>query len=40
MERGPAEDMRAYRRTAAASVVSAIAGAFAAGALALLANYI
>ncbi len=40
MERAPAEDMKAYRRTAAATAVSAIVGAFAAGALAWLANYI
>ena len=40
IERAPAEDMKAYRRTATATAVSAIAGAFAAGALAWLANYI
>ena len=40
IERAPAEDMKAYRRTATATAVSAIAGAFAAGALTWLANYI
>lgn len=40
MERAPAEDLKAYRRTAAVAVVSTIAGASAAGLLAVIANYI
>ena len=40
MERAPADDMRAYRRTAVTSIVSAVAGAMATGVLVLVANYI
>ncbi len=40
MERAPAEDLKAYRRTAAASIISAIAGAAAAGILAMAVNFI
>ena len=40
MERAPAEDLKAYRRTAAASVISAVAGAIVAGFLAAAVNFI
>lgn len=40
MERLPAEDMKGYRRTAAAAVISVLAGALAAGGAMLVANYI
>ena len=40
MERSPADDMRAYRRTAMASIISTIAGAIAAGLLVWVANYL
>ena len=39
MERAPAEDLKAYRRTAAASVISAVAGAVVAGFLAAAVNF-
>lgn len=39
MERAPAEDLKAYRRTAAASVISAVAGAIVAGFLAAAVNF-
>lgn len=40
MERSPADDMRAYRRTAVTAMISTIAGALAAGLLVWMANYI
>lgn len=40
MERSPADDMRAYRRTAVTAIISTIAGALAAGVLVWAANYI
>lgn len=40
MERSPADDMRAYRRTAVTAMISTIAGALAAGVLVWVANYI
>ncbi len=40
MERAPADDMKAYQRTAISAIISAIAGAFAAGALVWIATYI
>lgn len=40
MERAPADDMMAYRRTAVTSIISAVAGAIATGVLVLVANYI
>ena len=40
MERSPADDMRAYRRTAITAMISTIAGALAAGVLVWVANYI
>lgn len=40
MERAPADDMMAYRRTAVTSIISAVAGAMATGVLVLVANYI
>lgn len=39
MERAPADDMKSYRRTAVTAVISTIAGAFAAGMIVLIANY-
>lgn len=40
MERSPADDMRAYRRTAVTAMLSTVAGALAAGVLVWVANYI
>ncbi len=40
MERSPADDMRAYRRTAVTAMISTIAGALAAGILVWVASYI
>lgn len=40
MERSPADDMRAYRRTAVTAMISTIAGAMAAGVLVWVASYI
>lgn len=40
MERSPADDMRAYRRTAVTAMISTIAGALAAGLLVWVASYI
>lgn len=40
MERSPAEEIKTYKRTAAAAIISTIAGAFAAGMLVWAANYI
>lgn len=40
MERSPADDMRAYRRTAVTAMISTIAGALATGLLVWMANYI
>lgn len=40
MERSPADDMRAYRRTAVTAMISTIAGALVAGVLVWVANYI
>lgn len=40
MERSPADDMKAYRRTFVTAMLSTIAGALAAGVLVWMANYI
>lgn len=40
MERSPADDMRAYRRTAVTAMISTIAGALAAGILVWAASYL
>ncbi len=40
MERSPADDMRAYRRTAVTAMISTIAGALAAGLLVWAASYL
>lgn len=40
MERSPADDMRAYRRTAVTAMISTIVGALAAGILVWVANYL
>ncbi len=40
MERAPADDMKAYKRTAITTIIGTIAGAFAAGTLVWVANYI
>ena len=40
MERAPADDMRAYRRTAVTSIVSAVAGSIATGILIWVANFV
>ena len=40
MERSPADDMRAYRRTFVTAMISTIAGALAAGVLVWVASYI
>ena len=40
MEKLPADDIRAYRRTAVAAIISAMAGAVAAGILSMAINYI
>ena len=40
MERAPADELKAYRRTAATTIISTLAGALAAGLLVMAANYI
>lgn len=40
MERAPADDVRTYKKTAVTTMISTIAGAFAAGILVWLANYL
>lgn len=40
MERSPADDMKAYRRTAVTAMISTIAGALAAGLLVWVVSYI
>lgn len=40
MERSPADDMKAYRRTFVTAMLNTIAGALAAGVLVWMANYI
>ena len=40
MERSPADDMRAYRKTAVTAMISTIAGALAAGVLVWAASYL
>lgn len=40
MEKSPADDIRAYRRTAATAIISTIAGAAAIGAISMAVNYL
>lgn len=40
MERAPADDAKKYKTTAITAIISAIAGAFATGLIALIANYL